>query len=111
MAEIVNNHLKIIHKITRKFTTLIKATDGYLSHTNIQGILIQIMRDINKYKLKNIEKKQIATIIIGVLLDELGLPHIVSQYSSTVIVSMIENIYSAGLHRYKRPCKWRFWKS
>lgn len=109
-AEIVQKHVNIIHKISTKMTTMIKASGEHLSHTNFNPILIQVMRDLNKHKLNGFEKRDIAIMIMQLLLDWVGLPHIVSEYTAEIIVTMIEHVYHAGLHKYKRPHKWRFWK-
>lgn len=107
-AEIVNKHVKIIHKISTKMNTMIKATGERLSHTNFHPILIQVMRDLNKHKLTGIEKRDMSIMIMQLLLESIGLPGIVSHYSAEIIVTMIEHIYHARLHKYKRPHKWRF---
>ena len=110
-AEIVNKHVKIIHKITTKMTTLIKTTAGELNHMNFNHILILVMRDINKHKLINIEKRDMALMCMQLLLDSVGVPHIISSYTADIIITMIEHTYHAKLHKFKRPHKWMFWKS
>ena len=109
-AEIVNKHVKIIHKISTKMNTMIKATGERLGHINFHPILIQVMRDLNKHKLTGIEKRDMAIMIMQLLLESIGLPGLVSEYTAEIIVTMVEHIYHAKLHKYKRCHKWRFWK-
>lgn len=109
-AEIVQKHVKIIHKISTKMNTLIKASGDKLTHHNFNPILIQVMRDLNKHKLNGWEKRDMAIMIMQLLLDWVGLPDIISHYTAEIIVTMVEHIYHAKLHKYKRPCRWRFWR-
>ena len=109
-AEIVNKHVKIIHKISTKMNTMIKASGERLGNTNIHFILIQVMRNLNKHKITGIEKRDMAIMIMQLLLESIGLPGLVSEYTAEIIVSMVEHIYHAKMHKFKRPCFWRFWK-
>jgi len=110
-TEIIHKHVKIIHKIVSKMVTMIKASGDPLDHRNVNLILIQVMRDLNKHSgLHGFEKRDLAVMILQVILDSAGLPHIVSGYTSEIIVTMIEHAYHGGFHRYKRPHRIRFWK-
>ena len=105
-----DKHVKIFHKIYTKIMLVVKATDGELNDNNLALYLIQIMRELNKYKLEGFQKKQLAVSIITLLLMELGLPHIVSKYTAEILEQTVEEIYKIALHKFKRPHKWRFWK-
>ena len=109
-SDIVTRNVKIVHKIFRKVETLIKASARDLDHNNMHPTLLVVMRELNKTGLNGFQKKDLAVMIMTLLLDSVGLPHIVSSYGSEVLVNMIEFAYVNGLHRYKRPHKWRFWK-
>ena len=109
-ADIVTRNVKIVHKIYRKVETLIKASSRELDHHNLHPTLLVVMRELNKTGLNGFQKKELGVMIMTLLLDSVGLPHIVSSYSASIIADMIEFAYVNGLHRYKRPHRWRFWK-
>ena len=107
---IIGKNIRVVYKIYNKMKTQIKTTSRELDHSNFSQYLIIIMRELNKNKLFGLEKKVIAVELMTLLLCELGLPHVVAHYSAEVISGQIEHIYNHGFHRYKRPCKWRFWR-
>ena len=109
-ADIVTKNVKIVHKVYRKMEVLIKASAGELNHCNMHPTLLVVMRELSKTGLNGFQKKDLAIMIMTLLLDSVGVPHIVSSYGASVIADMIEHAYGLGLHRYKRPHRWLFWK-
>lgn len=108
-AKIFQKNEKIVHKIYSKMLTFVKTTDenSNLDHDNFTIILTKVMRDLNKTSIYGFEKKTIAIGIMTILLDSLGLPHVVSYYTAEIIEAQVEHIYNHGLHRWKRPHKHR----
>jgi len=109
-AMIVHKHIKIMHKIHTKYLTMIKAGHDTFDHAGFHRILLYVMRDLNKYKIEGFEKRDLAVLIMTVILDSVGIPNLISEYTAEIIVTCIEHSYQAGHHRFKRPHKWRFWK-
>lgn len=107
---IITKNTKIIFKVYSKLKVLIKTTYDDLNFDNFYHVLILVMRELAKYKLDGYSKHQMAVQIMSLLLMELGVPSVISYYSSEAISRMIEHIYVNGMHRYKRPHKIRFWK-
>jgi hypothetical protein len=100
---IFDARIKILHKVFVKMHTYIKTSgDGSIDHHNCGFYLQMIMREMNKTKLKGFEKRDLAQSIMILLLDSLGLPHIVSYYTSEIILDMIEVIYNSKMHKFRR---------
>jgi len=95
-------HTKIIHKVYGKMSLFVKSTSELLSHDAFHTVLIMVMRDLNKHNLYGFEKKTIAIEVMTLLLQELGLPHVIAHYSAEVIEQQIETVYALGFHRWKR---------
>ena len=99
---IFNRNSKILHKIYIKLTTYIKTTNKTLDHDNFNFVVQIVMRELNKNKLYGFEKKELCTQIIILLLDSLGLPHIINYYTVEAIGEAIEYIYNHNFHRFKK---------
>ena len=106
--EINERHPKLIHRIYTKMNTAISVTHGVLDHFNLHANMIFAMREISKYKLTGTEKKTLVISILTLLLDSLGVPHVVSYYTALMLDDMIEHAHLLGLHKYKKvKKKWR----
>ena len=101
-----DRNIKILHKIFVKMHTYIKTSgDGDIDHHNCGFYLQMVMRELNKTNLKGLEKRDLAQSIMMLLLDSLGLPHIVSYYTSEIILDMLEVIYNSKMHRFRKVHK------
>jgi len=100
-----DKQIKVLHSISVKMTIYIKATGQDINHNNAGFYLQMIMRELNKSSFNGPTKRDLALSIMILLLDSLGLPHIVSYYSAEVILEMIEVIYAHRMHRFKRTKK------
>ena len=102
---IFNRDVKILHKITVKMTIYIKATGNDICHNTFGFYLQMVMRELNKHKLKGYEKRELTQTIMILLLDSLGLPHIVSYYTAEIILDMIEIVYQSKMHKFRKVHK------
>ena len=100
---IFERNAKILHKVYSKVLTHIKTTDGELCHENMNFTIQIVMRELNKAGgLYGFEKKEICLQVLILLLDSIGLPHIISYYTAECIEELIETIYKSGFHRFKK---------
>lgn len=103
---VISKNTKIIHKIYGKMLTFIRSTHGVLNESNFTFILTKVMREINKNsKLYGFEKKTIALECMTLLLDIIGCPDSISRFTATIIVELIEMIYTHSMHRFKTEPK------
>jgi anaerobic ribonucleoside-triphosphate reductase len=92
---------KIRHKVYEKVRVMFL---GEVNERNIHDVVIRTMRELSKTTLFGFTKKKIAMEILALLLEECGVPHVVSMYSMEVIEHLIENIYHKGYHRKGNKC-------
>jgi hypothetical protein len=60
------------------------------------------MYELNKESLYGFQKRSIAISIMVLLLEALGTPDTTSNMTAEAIAELIELIYAASLHRYKK---------
>jgi hypothetical protein len=60
------------------------------------------MYELNKESLYGFQKRSIAISIMVLLLEAVGTPDTTSKVTAEVIADLIELIYAASLHRYKK---------
>jgi hypothetical protein len=74
---------------------------GVIDVTNLQTVIITVMRELNKHiSLAGFMKKEAAIQIIALILEDFGTPEIQAQTDAQIIESMIEQIYALGYHRF-----------
>lgn len=102
---IIHRHTKIVHAVFGKMRTLVLSTRDVVGEHNASLLLARIMRELNKHSLYGFEKKTLAICIMVLLLDAVGCPHTASQLTAEAISELIEFIYTANMHRYKKQGK------
>ena len=99
---VITKNSKIVHKIFTKLKTLILSTTRTLDHDHVSIILTRVMYELNKESLYGFQKRSIAISIMVLLLEALGTPDTTSNMTAEAIADLIELIYAASLHRYKK---------
>lgn len=99
---VVTKNSKIVHKVFSKLKTLVLSTTRTLDHEHVSIILTRIMYELNKETLYGFQKRSLAISIMVLLLDAVGTPDAVSKITAEAIAELIELIYAASLHRYKK---------
>jgi hypothetical protein len=99
---VITKNSKIVHKVFMKLKTLILSTTRTLDQGQVSLILTRVMYELNKESLYGFQKRSIAISIMVLLLDAVGTPDTASRVTAEIIAELVEMIYAASLHRYKK---------
>lgn len=75
-----------------------------VTEKNFYEIVIRVMRELNKHGLYGFQKKELAIQIVSLLLQEFGVPAVVTVWTMESIAVVVESIYVKGYHRKRNKC-------
>lgn len=92
---------KVRHVVFQKVRIMFLNT---VTDQNFHEVVIRVMRELNKHNIYGFQKKDLAIQIVALLLQEFGVPSVVTTWTMESVAILIETIYQKGYHRKHRSC-------